>query len=85
MSKNLAAHTPVFPAGYPPYINISLSDDGTHVEVTVRSPPKADGHCGDVAMIALPIMEYDALIEKATHELFFATKGEALQALRKAS
>lgn len=83
MRTQLAAHTPIFPTGYPPYVNISLNDD--HVEITVRSPPKEDGSTGDVAMIALTVADFEKIAEQAVGKLFFATKGADLQALRKAS
>ncbi len=49
--ETLFAHTPANP-DYPPYINLSKGDDGTYT-VTVRSPRKTDGSCGDSAAIVL--------------------------------
>lgn len=37
---------------YPPYLNVTENEDGSFA-VTVRSPAKEDGRCGDCAAITM--------------------------------
>ncbi len=39
-------------ASYPGYLNVSERDDGAF-SVTVRSPAKQDGSCGEVSVITM--------------------------------
>lgn len=74
--KYLAAYTPPSAGGYPPYVNLSLTDDGA-VQITVR-----DGSHGVVSSIVVSRATYEALVNEASGYLF--DRGD-LQALRKAS
>ncbi|HEV2362688.1 MAG TPA: hypothetical protein VGS12_00670 [Caulobacteraceae bacterium] len=38
---------------YPPYLSINRVDVEGTVEITVRSPPKPDGRCGDQATMTM--------------------------------
>jgi hypothetical protein len=51
-------------SNYPPYISINRTDNGG-VSITVRSPAKDDGACGDSAMITLTQDEFSELARKA--------------------
>jgi hypothetical protein len=55
------AFTSATAGSYPPYVNITRLEDGT-VDVTVRSPRKPDGDCGDSGRINLSRAEYEALL-----------------------
>lgn len=66
--RNIAAFTPPG-SHYPPYV--SINDTGTladpkaeGVEITVRSPPKPDGSCGDCSTILLSRSEFAALMRE---------------------
>jgi len=60
--KCLAAYTAADPL-YPPYVSINYV--GTMVEITVRSPAKADGSCGDVAVIKMNIFNFRKTMREA--------------------
>lgn len=70
--RNIAAFTPPG-ATYPPYV--SINDTGTladrsaeGVEITVRSPAKADGSCGECASIKLSRAEFALLMRQVWHD-----------------
>lgn len=66
--RNITAFTP--PGGdYPAFISINdtgtLSDrDAEGVEITVRSPRREDGRCGDVATIRLSRSQFAKLMRE---------------------
>jgi len=55
MSKNIFAYTSP-ESSYPEFVSINKEEDGT-VMITVRSPKKTDGSCGDAASIILQSRE----------------------------
>jgi hypothetical protein len=55
MSSNVYAYTAL--GDYPEYISVNVNEDST-VEITVRSPRKADGSCGDTATAKLSGEEF---------------------------
>jgi len=56
MSNNIHAYTATG-GNYPEYLSVNVNEDNT-VEITVRSPKKADGSCGDTATIKLTAEEF---------------------------
>jgi hypothetical protein len=62
MSRNLAAYT-IPGGGYPAYVSINEDSDG--VQITVRSPSRSDGTCGDCATITLRREVFDELLSAA--------------------
>lgn len=63
MSNNVYAHTA--PGGsYPEYLSVNVNEDST-VEITVRSPRKEDGSCGDAATIKLSGAEFAKFASRA--------------------
>lgn len=67
MRKTLAAYTPPV-SPYPPYVNLTEEDSG-FVRVTVRSPVKDDGSCGDTAAAVFPREAIKSLLEEVLAEL----------------
>lgn len=60
---NIYAYT-AMDRSYPPYVSINRTDKGG-VSITARSPAKADGSCGDSAMIELTQDQFSELARKA--------------------
>jgi hypothetical protein len=52
MKTNMFAYTAPG-ADYPEYISVNRRQGDGMIEITVRSPKKADGSCGDTASIVL--------------------------------
>jgi len=61
MSNNIYAYTTSTDGSYPEYLSVNANEDGT-VEITVRSPRKADGSCGDTATIKLTAKQFDEFV-----------------------
>lgn len=52
MHTNLFAYT-ALGVNYPEYISVNRRKSDGMIEITVRSPKKSDGSCGDTATITL--------------------------------
>ena len=80
MREYLAAFTPA--TDKPAYISINYEHGvaGNYVEVTVRSPVKANGDLGDVAAIKMSCKEWAQLWNDALHHFqaiqLMAAEGE---------
>jgi hypothetical protein len=60
MRTNLAAYTAPG-CKYPEFISINKEENG-NISVTVRSPRKDDGSCGDIACIEMDEPHFDILL-----------------------
>jgi len=60
MPRNVHAFTAPGVA-YPEYISVNETDDPDKFTITVRSPAKKDGACGDSATITLTMVQVNLL------------------------
>lgn len=60
MRTNLAAFTSSG-CGYPSYLSVNLASENNNVEITVRSPTKSDGSCGDTSCMTMSVAEFKKL------------------------
>lgn len=60
MPKNIFTYTAPG-SDYPEYISVNETDDPDKFTITVRSPRKADGTCGDAATITLTMVQINLL------------------------